>query len=525
MRTTPLALVVVLLALSSNAARGADTPAPPATRPNVVVFVADDHGQDAGCYGNTVIKTPNIDALAADGVRYRNAFCTTASCSPSRSVLLTGLQNHLTGQYGLAHATHHMASFTSLYTLPAILSDNGYRTARIGKFHVAPDSVYRFDVTLPSAGGNRNGVQMADHCREFVADKGKPFFLYFCVSDPHRSGVVMRDKPGEPNAFGTGPAYPGVTETVYDPKDVIVPSWLPDNLPVRAELAMYYQAVTRLDQGVGRLVQQLKDAGQWDNTVFVYLSDNGAPMPGSKTTLYEPGMKLPLIVRVPPGLAGSPEAAGSTAAGVAAGKAVRGTVRDAMVSWVDLTPTVLDFAGVTEVLAPPLVQGEPEDAGAAAKNPRQAERRKQKVPYAFHGRSFRPTLTKDDPAGWSTVYASHQFHEITMYYPMRVVRTDRYKLIYNIAHPLPFPFASDLYESAVWQHALKDGGSTFGKRTMDAFVHRPKYELYDLQSDPDEINNLAADPKAKATFDELAAKLKDYQKKTRDPWVSKYVYE
>lgn len=519
MRICAFAALVVTVAWTSSLARGAEAPA---TRPNVVMFVADDHGQDAGCYGNAVIKTPNIDALAADGVRYRNAFCTTASCSPSRSVILSGLQNHTNGQYGLAHATHHAASFTSLYSLPAILTDNGYRTGRIGKYHVAPEASYHFDVTLPSAGGNRNGVKMADNCREFVGDKSKPFFLYFCVSDPHRSAQVMKDKPGSPNAFGTGPAYPGVAETVYDPKDVIVPSWLPDNLPVRAELAMYYQAVTRLDQGLGRLVQQLKDAGQWENTVFLYLSDNGAPMPGSKTTLYEPGMKLPLVVRLPPSVTGGP--------GSPADKAVRGAVRDAMVSWVDLTPTVLDFAGVTEVLAPPLVQGEPEDAagpgaGNPPKNPKAAERRKQKVPYAFQGRSFRPTLLKDDPAGWDTVYGSHQFHEITMYYPMRVVRTDRYKLIYNIAHPLPFPFASDLYDSAIWQHALKDGGSTFGKRSMDAFVHRPKYELYDLQTDPDEIYNLANDPKHKAAFDLLSAKLKAYQEKTKDPWVSKYVYE
>lgn len=486
-----------LIACWPAIASSAETP-----RLNIVLFVADDHGQDAGCYGNTVIKTPSLDALARDGVLYRNAFCTTASCSASRSVILTGLHNHLTGQYGHAHAFHHFESFSSLYTLPAILSDNGYRTARIGKFHVSPDSVYRFETILPTAGGNRNSVKMADNCHDFVADRSKPFFLYFCTSDPHRGGGRLKDKPGEPDAFGSQQAYPGIDEVVYDPKQVLVPSWMPDTPAARAEIAMYYQAVTREDQGIGRLVKFLKEANQWENTVFIYTSDNGAAMPGSKTTLYEPGMKLPLVVRSPTLKA-------------------RGVERNSMVSWVDLTPTILDFAGVKEVLAPPLVQGEPEGLGQK----KDATKLKPKVPYTFHGRSFRPTMDADPAEGWNLIFASHQFHEITMYYPMRVIRTDQYKLIYNIANPLPFPFASDIFESATWQSALKDGGSFYGKRRIADFIQRPKYELYDLRADPDEIHNLVDEPKFKATFDDLSAKLKAFQEKTRDPWVSKYIYE
>ena len=497
-------LGVIFLCVGPAWMQAADAPA--GSRPNVVLFVADDHGQDAGCYGNKVIKTPNIDALAADGVLYRNAFCTTASCSPSRSVILSGLHNHLNGQYGLAHATHHFASFPSVYSLPAILTDNGYRTARMGKYHVAPESAYHFQKVLPSAGGNRSSIVMADNCKEFVADKSAPFFLYFCSSDPHRGGGVMADAPQKPDAFGSNAVYPGVVETVYDPKTVAVPPWLPDNAATRAELAMYYQAVTRMDQGIGRLVQHLKDAGQWDNTVFIYCSDNGAPMPGSKTTLYEPGMKLPLIVRAP-------------------AMKQRGVSRDAMVSWVDLTPTILDFAGVTSVTAPPLVQNEPEGQPRNPK-PDAAAKPKPKKPYPFSGKSFRATLDADPANGWSKVFASHTFHEVTMYYPMRVVRTDQYKLIFNIAHPLPFPFASDLYDSATWQAALKESdGFLYGKRTIPEFVQRPKYELYDIKADPDEIHNLADDPQHKAVFDKLAAEIKAFQEQTRDPWAIKYQHE
>lgn len=475
----------------------------PVARPNVVLFVADDHGQDAGCYGNRVIRTPNIDQLAREGTLYRYAFCTTASCSASRSVILSGLHNHLTGQYGHAHSYHHFISFRSLQTLPVILARNGYRTARIGKYHVAPEEVYHFQTVLPSAQGNRNPVRMAENCREFIAGKDKPFFLYFCTSDPHRGGGPRKDKPHHPDAFGNNVAHPGVHEVVYNPKDVLVPSWMPDTPAARAELAEYYQSVSRVDQGLGRLVQLLKDVGQYENTLFLYTSDNGIAMPGSKTTLYEPGMRLPLIVRAPD-------------------VKRRGVVSGAMISWVDFTPTILDYAGVKEVLAPPLVQGEPEGSGKG----RRGGKEQPKVKYTFHGRSFRSTLEQEKPAGWNEVYGSHTFHEITMYYPMRVIRTDRYKLILNIAYQLPFPFASDLYQSATWQSVKADPEQTrYGKRRIADFIHRPRYELYDLQKDPDEVINLVNDPKYAEVFQELARKLKDFQKRTRDPWFLKYEYE
>ncbi|MHC4229746.1 MAG: sulfatase-like hydrolase/transferase, partial [Planctomycetota bacterium] len=156
------------------------------TRPNVVLIVSDDHGLETlGCYGNPVIKTPNLDALAGEGVRFTNAFCTTASCSASRSVILSGMYNHANGQYGHQHSYHHFISFPNVKSLPVLLTEAGYRTGRIGKYHVAPDEVYKFDIALP--GNSRSPVQMADNCRDFVgADDGKPFFLYFCTSDPHR---------------------------------------------------------------------------------------------------------------------------------------------------------------------------------------------------------------------------------------------------------------------------------------------------------------------------------------------------
>ena len=441
---------------------------------NVVLVVADDLSLDLGCYGNRAIKTPNIDRLAAAGTLFTYAFSTTASCSPSRSVLRSGMYNHANGQYGLEHDVHHFRTFDKVKTLSARLAQAGYRTARVGKFHVGPNEVYPFDKAV--AGDGRNGVQMAERCREFVAaDDSKPFFLYFCTADPHRGGGVG-PTPFKPNLFGNEGEHPGVVEERYDPKDVVVPSFLPDTPTCRAELAEYYRSVSRLDQGVGRLVQVLKDAGHWDDTLVIFVSDNGIPFPGAKTTTYDAGLRLPCLVRDP---------------------SAKGGVRSqAMVSWVDVAPTILEFAG------------------ADSKGP------------DLHGRSLLPILDQANPAGWDEVFASHTMHEVTMYYPMRVARTRRHKLIWNIAHGLPYPFASDLYRSATWTEALAKGPeSIYGKRKIATLVNRPQFELYDLESDPDETVNLAADPRHATILAGLKDKLKDFQKRTKDPWLHKWEYE
>jgi N-sulfoglucosamine sulfohydrolase len=225
---------------------------------------------------------------------------------------------------------------------------------------------------------------------------------------------------------------------------------------------------------LGRLIEILKEAGKYDDTLIIYISDNGMPFAGAKTTAYEPGLRLPCIVRNPR-------------------SKQRGIVSKGMVSWVDITPTILDFAGIDP-------QG-----------------------LAFHGRSFLPILEQENPPGWDEVYASHTFHEVTMYYPMRVVRYGRYKLIWNIAHPLPFPFASDLWSSATWQAARRNGSSfVYGKRTIRAYEHRPRFELYDLEQDPDEVHNLATDQFHHEVLVNLQQKLAEFQQRTGDPWVLKW---
>src|SRR5262249_29601582 len=148
-----------------------------------------------------------------------------------------------------------------------------------------------------------------------------------------------------------------------------------------------------------------------------------------------------------------------------------------------------------------------------------------KAPPALQGRSFLPVLEQPRPDGWDVVFGSHQFHEVTMYYPCRMIRTRDFKYILNLAHRLEFPTASDLYGSPTWQAVLKHGDKTLGHRPLDSYLNRPKEELYDLRKDPREGVNVAADPAYGDTLKELRGRLKAWQEKTKDPWIVKYEHE
>ena len=470
--------------------------APVNLRPNIVMIVSDDHGlDDLGCYGNKAIKTPNLDELAGEGIKFTNAYCTSASCSASRSVILTGLYNHANGQYGHEHSFHHFSTFENVRSLPVMLADNGYRTGRVGKYHIGPESVYLFKDVIP--GHQRNPHEMAVNSREFLSrDPNKPFFLYFCTSDPHRGGGVVEDDPYRPDRFGNSDeGYEGIEEMIFDPDEVEVPWYLPDTPATRAELAQYYQSVARMDQGIGKLFEILKEEGLWDNTVIMYLSDNGIAFHGAKTNLYDPAMRLPFIVKMPEGKNS-------------------GRVTDAMVTWADLTPTILDIAGglETELETRRAIA---EDTGWSA------------LPLfdSFHGRSFLPVLEDPGTGGYDEIFASHTFHEITMYYPMRVVENREYKLIWNIASGLSYPHASDLWESSTWQYVIESDIDTYGPRPVADYLERPPFELFNMVDDQYETTNLAYDPDYADVLSGLQDKIRKFQDETNDPWIIKWTRE
>jgi len=200
------------------------------------------------------------------------------------------------------------------------------------------------------------------------------------------------------------------------------------------------------------------------------------PFPGAKTNLYDAGTRLPLIIRAP-GL-GRP-----------------GTVSRALCNWADILPTILEYARI--------------DASK----------------LGLHGRSLLPVLSQENPNGWDETFGSHTFHEVTMYYPMRSIRTRKHRCILNLAHQLPYPFASDLWESATWQQVLARNDSLLGSRRVEAYLHRPRLELYDLQQDPREVVNVAGDPRYAGVLAHLTARLRAWQDATADPWVIKYRHE
>jgi N-sulfoglucosamine sulfohydrolase len=438
-------------------------------KPNVVLIVSHGHGtNDLGCYGNKIIKTPNLDKLAADGIKFINAHATVSSGSASQSVILTGLYNHANGQYGQNDGNSHFSIFPEIKSLPRYLKEAGYRTARTGLFLLDNKAIF-FDTILGAGNNYRNTFEMAEQCNSFISQtSARPFFLYFCPADPSRSGEVNEDEPSKTNNFGNRD-YEGIIPTYYKPNKIEVPSYLPDLPECRKELAQYAQAVSRMDLGIGRLLELLKKAGYWKNTLIIYISDAGIAFPGAQNTLYEAGIKLPCIIKPP-------------------FEEYR-NICDAMINWADLTPTILDICAAL----PP--------------------------EHNFHGRSFKDAMTQELSAGWDELYASHTFHEITMYYPMRMVMNRRYKLIRNIAWQLPFPIANDLSNSPTWQGVLKSDNELLGKQTVKNILERPEYELYDVINDPDEIKNLASNPEYASILADLKTRLKSFQVRTNDPWI------
>jgi N-sulfoglucosamine sulfohydrolase len=344
--------------------------------------------------------------------------------------------------------------------LPKLLKPAGYRTGIIAKNHVIPKEVYPWDAEI--AGNGRNVIQMAQQARTFIEDCGeKPFVLVLGYTDPHRA------------AKGFGQPIKGVPDVMYDPKSVEVPYHLPDQPEVRDDVADYYRSISRLDFGVGEMLRVLRETKHEQDTIVIFLSDNGRPFPGGKTTLYDSGVNLPLIIRAP---------------------GAKPSTTSAMASWIDIAPTILACANV-------------------------------KQPPAMIGKSLLPLLGGDSAEGWDEVFGSHQFHEITMYYPVRMLRTRTHKYLLNLAPQLEYPFASDIHGSASWQCVLTNKLPNLGQRTVEQFLHRPKEELYELTKDPNELKNVAADPANQQLLIEMRRRVRAWQEKTNDPWLIKYQHE
>jgi N-sulfoglucosamine sulfohydrolase len=485
-----------------------------AAEKNIIFFITDDQSPTLGCYGDSIAVTPAIDALAKDGTVFLNAYATTASCAASRSVVMSGLHNHKNGMYGHSHHFHKFSSYHDVVSLslPRVLANEGYRTAQIGKYHVAPEEVYHYETYLKA--NSRNALEMANKSEAFIKEKNdKPFFLYFATSDPHRGGGIDKGFDGKfkPDLFGNKPnkgAHNGINEVFYKPEDVIIPPFLPDTKESRSELANYYQSISRIDQGLARLIEILKEAKLYNKTMIVFTADHGMAFPGGKTTVFEGGLKVPFVVRNPY-------------------ETKRGVRSETLISHIDITPSLLDFAnGLDKTINGPKKWIDPKKYWKEKKYVAKENTSGGNKFRSYHGKSWLNIIGQTDSDQHNVIYGSHTFHEIQMYYPMRALRDREYKIIWNIAHQLPYPFASDLWAASTWQAQLARGKDTmYGLKTVDQYVNRPAFELYDMKKDPNESKNLALDPEFAPLLKKYQEKLKAFQKEMHDPWIIKWSYE
>ena len=260
--------------------------------------------------------------------------------------------------------------------------------------------------------------------------------------------------------------------------------------------------------GIHSYAYILREAGLYDKTMIVFTSDHGMAFAGGKTTVYEGGLRVPFVVRNPY-------------------EKKRGVRLKGLISHVDITPSLLDFAGALDSEKNrPKEWVEPDQFWKEKKYVAKENRGPTDQLSAYHGKSWISILGKPNAPHWSRIFASHTFHEIQMYYPMRVVRDQEYKLIWNIAHPLPYPFASDLWAASSFQAQFqKSLSAPYGNKTVGEYIQRPEFEFFRIDRDPNESTNLAENPKHKKNLEKYKKILQEEQRKFHDPWVMKWNYE
>ncbi|XP_043250801.1 N-sulphoglucosamine sulphohydrolase isoform X1 [Colletes gigas] len=464
-------------------------------RKNVVLLLADDGGFEMRSYLNKICQTPNLDSLAKESLLFNNAYTSVSSCSPSRSSLLTGLPCHQNGMYGLHHGIHHFNSFEDVQSLPKILKRNNIRTGIIGKKHVGPESVYPFDFSQTEENNSilqvgRNITKIKLLVREFLShNRTQPFFLYIAFHDPHRCGHTHPEYGKFCEKFGNGDigmgSIPDWHPIYYQWDQVKLPYFVQNTEAARRDIAAQYTTISRLDQGVGLVLKELENAGFKDNTLVIYTSDNGIPFPNGRTNLYEPGLAEPMMIRSP----------------------IRGhrknSVTYSLTSLLDIVPTLLDWFNISY------------------KDQFSLDTNEVSFPH-LTGKSLLPLLDEEPVENNTAVFASQAHHEITMYYPMRAIRTKRYKLIHNINYKMPFPIDQDLYVSPTFQDLLnrtKNNQPLKWYKTLKSYYERSEWELYDLKYDPEERDNIATKSSAQEIFTDLQKRLFEWQEVTNDPWL------
>lgn len=404
-------------------------------RDNVLLVHWHDLGRYLGAYGHADVDSPRLDQLAAEGTLFTSAHATAPLCSPSRGSLFTGRYPQSNGLVGLAH--HGWEYRPEVRTLPQLLSEHGWYTALFGMQHEtsypARLGFDEFDVS------NSYCEYVVEQATRWLGDAPKePFLLTTGFFETHRPYPHDRYEPAEAEA-------------------VTLPDYLPDTADIRQDLADFYGAITVADAAVGQLLDRLEQTGLDRTTWVVFVTDHGPALPRAKSTLYDAGTGIALIVRPPRGGAATPR------------------IYDELFSGVDLVPTLLELLGLD-------------------------------IPPDVEGLSHATQLTGGADPARTEVYTMKTYHD--SFDPIRAIRTKDYSYIENYAVRPLLDLPWDIADSAPG-------------RVVEplACTPRPERELYDLKADPTETTNLLgpeATERAEAVGTELALLLNEWRQKTRD---------
>ncbi len=415
-------------------------------KPNIIMFITHDQGQFLRCFDSpqtpNALNTPNLDDLAKDGIRFTNYFCTAPQCSPSRGGIQTGLYPHQNGLMGLVNRGWNLPFQNK--TIPMYLKEYGYTTHLVGLQHETnyPENL-GYDSMSKRMGDHRYSIRKLK--KEFLKfieshkSDNKPFYANFGTIEVHRTFSAWADP--------------------VDPQIVKVPPFLPDQEPVRTDLADFYGAIEKVDKLIGDIIYSLEDNQLRDNTLFIYTTDHGSAFPRAKCTLYDPGIKILLIMN-------------QLSSNIFSG----GKIFNQLISNIDLLPTLIEVAG-------------------------------GKTPKDIEGKSFISLLKSETNDFREEIFTEKTYHE--KYDPIRGIRTDKFKYIFNF-EPL-----NTSYQIPI--DILNESSGKYVKETADYNIPRPQEELYDLAKDPKEMNNLIGNDNYNTIKTELKERLFAFLKRTNDP--------
>lgn len=411
-------------------------------RPNILLITWHDLGDFLHCYGHDDVESPYLDRLAEQGTLFENHFCTAPQCSPSRASMVTGMMPHSTGVMGLTHLGFEM--HRDQVPLARFLKDASYSTHLIGTQHECGDVAWEGYEEKRSDGSEADEV--AEAAIAFLKEKSRrterPFFLAIGTRNVHR----VAPDGGFPHGYD-----PEVADRLAPPP------YLPNNETVRKDMASLYRDIKEADRHMGRIFDALDENGLAENTLVIFTSDHGPDYPHMKMTLYDHGIKTPLIMRWP-------------------GAIPAGERSDFLLSSLDIVPTISELVDV-------------------------------ELPRKPQGRSFKGLLTGQAYEPRQELFAEITWH--TTYQPLRAIRTEQYKYIINYRPGYPMIVGG----AVIKQFGLELIESTYA-------TPQPEEELYDLHQDPHEMKDVAGDPAFESVRQNLRVRLLAWLRETDDPILS-----